>query len=131
MASYFLASWSAEDCNCSSETCGDMIKLKQLVEKQRELKTKTSELTHGENQTLLNSTTNSNDSISRPSDTAQVSPTVPTTDFKSQKKRKRVDIDCLDPIVYFNVEGEIIPILRSTILRVIPDSQLAVRVSGR
>jgi hypothetical protein len=36
-----------------------------------------------------------------------------------------------DPIVYFNVEGEVIPILRSTIQRVIPDSQLAVRVSGR
>jgi hypothetical protein len=29
------------------------------------------------------------------------------------------------------VEGEIFPILRSTILRVIPDSQLAVRVFGR
>jgi hypothetical protein len=37
----------------------------------------------------------------------------------------------LDPIVYFNVEGEIFLILRSTILNVIPDSQLAVRVSGR
>jgi hypothetical protein len=37
----------------------------------------------------------------------------------------------LDPIVYFNVEGEIIPIPRSTILRVIPESQLAIRVSGR
>jgi hypothetical protein len=35
------------------------------------------------------------------------------------------------PLVYFNVEGEIVPILRSTILRVIPQSQLAVRVSGR
>jgi hypothetical protein len=37
----------------------------------------------------------------------------------------------LDPIVYFNVKGEIFTILRSTILRVIPNSQLAVRVSGR
>jgi DNA-binding transcriptional regulator GbsR (MarR family) len=37
----------------------------------------------------------------------------------------------LDPIVYFNVEGEIFTILRSTILRAIPKSQLAVRVSGR
>jgi hypothetical protein len=51
--------------------------------------------------------------------------------LESQKKRKRDNTDSLDPIVYFNVEGEIIPILRSTILRVIPDSQLAVRVSGR
>jgi hypothetical protein len=39
--------------------------------------------------------------------------------------------ELLDPIVYFNVDREIFPILRSTILRVIPDSQLAVRVSGR
>jgi myosin heavy subunit len=58
---------------------------------------------------------------------------------QSNKKRKRaleeeeytVDSDSLSPIVYFNVEGEIFTILRSTILRVIPDSQLAVRVSGR
>jgi hypothetical protein len=35
------------------------------------------------------------------------------------------------PLVCFNVEGEIVPILRSTILRVIPQSQLAIRVSGR
>jgi hypothetical protein len=42
-----------------------------------------------------------------------------------------IDTNALDPIVYFNVEGEIFPILRSTILRVIPKSQLAVRVSGR
>jgi vacuolar-type H+-ATPase subunit I/STV1 len=49
-----------------------------------------------------------------------------------QKKRKLSDSqDSLDPIVYFNVEGEIFTILRSTILRVIPKSQLAVRVSGR
>jgi hypothetical protein len=48
------------------------------------------------------------------------------------KKRKRTDEELfLDPIVYFNVEGEIFPILRSTILNVIPESQLAVRVSGR
>jgi hypothetical protein len=51
--------------------------------------------------------------------------------LKLRKKPKWHISDCLDPIVYFNVEGEIIPILRSTILRVIPDSQLAVRVSGR
>jgi hypothetical protein len=37
----------------------------------------------------------------------------------------------LNPIVYFNAEGEIFSILRSTILRVIPNSQLAVRVCGR
>jgi hypothetical protein len=41
------------------------------------------------------------------------------------------NVQMLEPIVYFNVEGEIIPILRSTILRVIPESQLAIRVSGR
>jgi hypothetical protein len=56
---------------------------------------------------------------------------------KSRKKRKSTEEQTdsepepLDPIVYFNVEGEIFPVLRSTILRVIPDSQLAVRVSGR
>jgi hypothetical protein len=66
----------------------------------------------------------------------------------SSKKRKRenenaemttdplasnenVDPDTLDPIVFFNVEGEVFSILRSTILRVIPDSQLAVRVRFR
>jgi hypothetical protein len=54
-----------------------------------------------------------------------------------QKKRKRDDENPLsedfipNPLVYFNVEGEIVPILRSTILRVIPQSQLAIRVSGR
>jgi hypothetical protein len=59
------------------------------------------------------------------------------TDIK-QKKRKLSNVldessshNSLDPIVYFNVEGEIFTILRSTILRVIPNSQLAVRVSGR
>jgi hypothetical protein len=56
---------------------------------------------------------------------------------KNRNKRKRTEEQTIskpepiDPIVYFNVEGEIFPILRSTILRVIPDSQLAVRVSGR
>jgi hypothetical protein len=56
-----------------------------------------------------------------------------------KKKRKACNTEevsnsqnpLLDPIVYFNVEGEIFTILRSTILRVIPKSQLAVRVSGR
>jgi hypothetical protein len=55
-----------------------------------------------------------------------------------EKKRKIGDVlqdnsfqNSLDPIVYFNVEGEIFTIRRSTILRVIPKSQLAVRVSGR
>jgi hypothetical protein len=54
------------------------------------------------------------------------------------RKRKLSDVleddnvqNSLDPIVYFIVEGEIFTILRSTILRVIPNSQLAVRVSGR
>jgi hypothetical protein len=67
--------------------------------------------------------------------------------LKRQNKRKRVDEEregedegniegkpeftVVDPIVYFNVEGEVIPILRSTILNSIPESQLAVRVSGR
>jgi hypothetical protein len=49
----------------------------------------------------------------------------------SERIQKRNNADYLGPIIYFNVEGEVIPILRSTILRVIPDSQLAVRVSGR
>jgi hypothetical protein len=56
----------------------------------------------------------------------------------TEKKRQASDAmgvstaeDSLDPIVYFNVEGEIFTILRSTILKVIPKSQLAVRVSGR
>jgi hypothetical protein len=50
------------------------------------------------------------------------------------KKRKRDDENSLseniipNPLVYFNVEGEIVPVLRSTIMRVIPQSQL---VSGR
>jgi hypothetical protein len=39
--------------------------------------------------------------------------------------------DTLDPILYFNLEGEVFSILRSTILRVTPESQLAARVSGR
>jgi hypothetical protein len=57
--------------------------------------------------------------------------------LKGKRKRSNdeeettIDSGSLDPIVYFNVEGEIFPILRSTILRVIPNSQLAVRVSGR
>jgi hypothetical protein len=37
----------------------------------------------------------------------------------------------LDSIVYFSVKGEIFTILRATVLRVIPKSQLAVRVPGR
>jgi hypothetical protein len=74
--------------------------------------------------------------------------TITKTDMEGQRgvainrKRKRAkeeessiensdSTSLLDPIVYFNVEGEIFPILRSTILNVIPDSQLAVRVSGR
>jgi hypothetical protein len=59
-------------------------------------------------------------------------------DSKDKKnKRKRVDHNLSaedmvpSPLVYFNVEGKIVPILRSTILRVIPQSQLAIRVSGR
>jgi hypothetical protein len=34
-------------------------------------------------------------------------------------------------VVYFNVEGEIIPMLRSVILRYIPDSLLGIRTSRR
>jgi hypothetical protein len=41
------------------------------------------------------------------------------------------DPSTLSPIISFNVEGDIFPILRSTILRVVPKSHLAVRVSGR
>jgi hypothetical protein len=41
------------------------------------------------------------------------------------------NVSSSDPIVYFNVEGEIIPILKSTIIRVVPKSQLAARVSGQ
>jgi hypothetical protein len=53
-------------------------------------------------------------------------------DHLQNKKRKLTeDPDSLDPIVYFNVEGEIFTILRWTILNLIPGSQLAVRVSGR
>jgi hypothetical protein len=41
------------------------------------------------------------------------------------------ELQLLYPMVYFNVEGEILSILRSTVLRAIPKSQFAVRVSGR
>jgi hypothetical protein len=37
----------------------------------------------------------------------------------------------MPPIVSFNIDGKILSILRSTILRVIPDSQIAIKVSGR
>jgi hypothetical protein len=54
---------------------------------------------------------------------------------KNKRKRENNDLSTEDmvpsPLVYFNVEDEIVPILRSTILRVIPQSQLAIRVSGR
>jgi hypothetical protein len=60
------------------------------------------------------------------------------TNIKKKKRKLCNDLEehnsqnsLLDPIVYFSVEGEILTILRSTILRVIPNSQLAVRVSGR
>jgi hypothetical protein len=59
-------------------------------------------------------------------------------DHIQNKKRKRTTEESVSrdslfphPIVSFNVEEEIFTILRSTILRVIPKSQLAVRVSGR
>jgi hypothetical protein len=71
------------------------------------------------------------DSDSSAPSTSGIPPAACGTALKSQRKRKREDTACLSPVVYFNVEEEIIPILRSTILRVIPDSQLAVRVSGR
>jgi hypothetical protein len=35
------------------------------------------------------------------------------------------------PIVSFPVETQVISILRSTLMRVIPDSQLAIKISGR
>jgi hypothetical protein len=50
---------------------------------------------------------------------------------EEKEKEVTTDSSSLDPIVSFNVEGEIFSILRSTILRVIPNSQLAMRVSGR
>jgi hypothetical protein len=36
-----------------------------------------------------------------------------------------------NPIIYFNLDYEIFPILRSTIAQFIPESQLAIRISGR
>jgi hypothetical protein len=36
-----------------------------------------------------------------------------------------------NPIIYFNLDDEIFPILRSTIAQFIPESQLAIRISGR
>jgi hypothetical protein len=36
-----------------------------------------------------------------------------------------------NPIIYFNLDNEIFPILRSTIAQFIPESQLAIRISGR
>jgi hypothetical protein len=42
-----------------------------------------------------------------------------------------IELSRQDPVVSFDLDGEILPILRSTVLRVIPRSQLAVRVSGR
>jgi hypothetical protein len=62
-----------------------------------------------------------------------------TFDYHLQNKKRTesqemVAVDpeaSVDPIVYFNVGGEMLSILRSTILRLIPNSQLAVRVSGR
>jgi hypothetical protein len=35
------------------------------------------------------------------------------------------------PIISFNVEGEIISVLRSTLLRVVPESLLTIKISGR
>jgi hypothetical protein len=54
-------------------------------------------------------------------------------DSEVKKKKRKIDDDneIPNPLVCFNVEGEVVPILRSTILRVIPHSQLAIRVSGR
>lgn len=44
----------------------------------------------------------------------------------SGEERRRID-----PLAYFNVEGNLFVTRKSTILEVFPDSQLAVRVSGR
>jgi hypothetical protein len=43
----------------------------------------------------------------------------------------KMDPSASFPIITFNVEGKKISILRSTILRLIPDSLLGIKVSGR
>jgi hypothetical protein len=45
--------------------------------------------------------------------------------------QKKLDSTSPAPIIYFSVEGEIISILRSTLLKLIPESPLAIKVSGR
>jgi hypothetical protein len=118
MANYFHRGWLTEDCSCSSTLSEKLKLLEQVISAKR---SQGEMFTWEGGQSLHDSYSNSHG--------------VPlvggVTSLKSQRKRKREDTDCLDPIVYFNVEGEVIPILRSTILRVIPGSQLAVRVSGR
>jgi hypothetical protein len=52
-------------------------------------------------------------------------------DLRNKKRKLTEDPDPLDSIVYFNVEGETFSILRWKVLNLIPNSQLAVRVSGR
>jgi hypothetical protein len=122
MANYFHHSWSAEKCSCPSEK---LKVLEQVISAKRSKeRIFTSEREHEKHQT-------SHDAYSTAGTTGGIPPVLSSVSLKSQKKRKRDNTHCLDLIVYFNVEGEIIPILRSTILRVIPDSQLAVRVSGR
>jgi hypothetical protein len=44
---------------------------------------------------------------------------------------KKIDSSAPSSIISFNVEGHQLPILRSTILRLIPDSLLGIKVSGR
>jgi hypothetical protein len=45
--------------------------------------------------------------------------------------QKKMNPTSPTPIIYFSVEGEIISILRSTLLKLIPNSPLAIKVSGR
>eukprot|EP01040_Poterioochromonas_malhamensis_P006129 gene6129-6595_t len=49
-----------------------------------------------------------------------------TFKFLSSEERRRID-----PLAYFNVEGSLFVTRKSTILELFPESQLAVRVSGR
>jgi hypothetical protein len=47
------------------------------------------------------------------------------------KKQNATGSRSLNPIIYFNSDCEVLPILRSTITRNIPNSQLDIRISGR
>jgi hypothetical protein len=124
MANYFHHSCCSDKC---TSTSGSLETLKQVITTKRN-QTVMFTCSNGTVQTVFELNIGSHDASIQPDD---ITSSGNTESLKSPGKGKRNSTDCLDPIVYFNVEGEIIPILRSTILRVIPDSQLAVRVSGR